>query len=95
MQKVNCPICNCKYIKHSKIKSGSQRWFYKSCKLAFTPKIDNGTKQLQQFLTWLFGKEVQNNMLGDGRTFRRKPSKYFYPLIEGEDVYPCSLCLVS
>ena len=77
MKQVNCPICNCKCIKHGKIKSGSQRWFCKSCKLAFTPKIDNDTKQLQQFLAWLFSKEVQSNMSGDGRTFRRKTSKFW------------------
>lgn len=40
MKQVNCPICNCKCIKHGKIKSGTQRWFCKSCKLAFTPKIE-------------------------------------------------------
>ena len=77
MKQVNCPICNCKCIKHGKIKSGSQRWFCKSCKLAFTPKIDNDTKQLQQFLNWLFSKEVQSNMSGGGRTFRRKTSKFW------------------
>ena len=77
MKQVNCPICNCKCIKHGKMKSGSQRWFCKSCKLAFTPKIDNDTKQLQQFLNWLFSKEVQSNMSGGGRTFRRKTSKFW------------------
>ena len=77
MNQVNCPICNCKCIKHGKIKSGSQRWFCKSCKLAFTPKIDNDTKQLQQFLNWLFSKEVQSNMSGGGRTFRRKTSRFW------------------
>ena len=77
MKQVNCPICNCKCIKHGKMKSGSQRWFCKSCKLAFTPKIDNDTKQLQQFLAWLFSKEVQSNMSGGGRTFRRKTSKFW------------------
>ena len=40
MKQVNCPICNRKCIKHGKIKSGSQRWFCKSCKLMFTPKIE-------------------------------------------------------
>ena len=77
MKQVNCPICNFKCIKHGKMKSGSQRWFCKSCKLAFTPKIDNDTKQLQQFLAWLFSKEVQSNMSGGGRTFRRKTSKFW------------------
>ena len=77
MKQVNCPVCNDKCIKHGKIKSGSQRWFCKSCKLAFTPKIDNDTKQLQQFLNWLFSKKVQSNMSGGGRTFRRKTSKFW------------------
>lgn len=77
MKQVNCPICNSKCIKHGKIKSGSQRWFCKSCKLAFTPKIDNDTKLLQQFLAWLFSKEVQSDMAGGGRTFRRKTSKFW------------------
>ncbi len=77
MKQVNCPICNRKCIKHDKIKSGSQRWFCKSCKLAFTPKIGNDTKQLQQFLNRLFSKEVQSNMSGGGRPFRRKTSKFW------------------
>ena len=29
MKQVNCPICNCKCMKHGKTKSGSQRWFCK------------------------------------------------------------------
>ena len=62
MKQVNSSICNGKCIKHGKIKSGFQRGFCKSCKLAFTPKIDNDTKQLQLFLNWLFSKEVQSNM---------------------------------
>ena len=32
------------------------KFFCKSCKLAFTLKIDNDTKQLKQFLNWLFSK---------------------------------------
>lgn len=77
MKQVNCPICKCKCIKHGKIKSRSQRCFCKSCKSAFTLKIDNDTKQLQQFLAWLFSKEIQSNMPGVGKTFRRKTSNFW------------------
>ena len=76
MKQVNCSICNGKCIKHGKIKYGSQRWFCKSCKLAFTPKIGNDTKQLQHFLAWLFSKEVQSNMSGGGRTLEEKPPSF-------------------
>ena len=62
MKQVNCPIGGSKCVKNGKLKSGNQRWLCKSCKLVFTPKIDNDTKQLQQFLAWLFSKEVQSNM---------------------------------
>lgn len=68
MKQVNCPICSGKCIKHGKIKSGSQRWFCKVCKIAFIPKIDNDAKQLKIFLKWLFSKDVQRNMHGEGRT---------------------------
>ncbi len=77
MKQVNCPICNEKCIKHGKLKSGSQRWYCKTCKIAFTPKIDNNTKSFQQFLNWLFSKDVQSSMPGEGRTFRRKTSKFW------------------
>lgn len=77
MKQVNCPICGTKCVRNGKTKSDSQRWFCKICKLTFTPKIDNDTKQFQQFLNWLFGKEVQSEMPGGGRTFRRKTSKFW------------------
>lgn len=59
MKQVNYAICGSKCVRYGKLKSGNQRWLYKSCKNVFTPKIDNDTKQLQQFLAWLFSKEVQ------------------------------------
>ena len=77
MKQVNCPICGSKYVKNDKLKSGKQRWLCKACNMVFTPKIDNDAKQLQYFLAWLFSKEVQSNMSGGGRTFRRKISKFW------------------
>ena len=41
MRQIKCPDCNEKCIKHGVLKSGSQRWFCKQCKVAFTVKINN------------------------------------------------------
>ncbi len=77
MNQVNCPVCGSKCVKSGKTKAGSQRWLCKSCKSSITHKIDNTTKELQMFLDWLFGKDSQANMPGEGRTFRRKTAKFW------------------
>ena len=77
MKHVICPVCGCICIKHGMTSSGSQRWFCKTCRIAFTPKIDNSAKQLQIFLDWLFGKDSQNVLPGEGRTFRRNTSRFW------------------
>ena len=46
MRQIKCPDCNEKCIKHGVLKSGSQRWFCKHCKVAFTVKINNLSKEL-------------------------------------------------
>lgn len=76
MNQVNCPVCGKKCVKSGKTKAGSQRWFCKECKTSLTHKIDSSSKELQIFLDWLFGKESQSTMPGEGRTFRRKTSKF-------------------
>lgn len=40
-------------------------------------KIDNKAKNLQLFLSWLFSKQIQVEMPGNGRTFRRKITKFW------------------
>ena len=77
MKQVLCNICGAKCIKYGKTKAGSQRWFCNKCKLAYSPQIDNDAKLLHIFLNWLFGKQVQTEMPGDGRTFRRKTAKFW------------------
>ena len=89
MKRVICPVCNSICMKYGKNKSGSQRWFCKKCSSITTPKIDNNAKQLDIFLKWLFGRDIQANMPGSGRTFRRKISKFWNiwampPLIESQ-----------
>lgn len=77
MNQVNCPVCGMKCVKFGKTKAGTQRWFCKECKTALTHKIDSNSKELKIFLKWLFGKMSQSDMPGEGRTFRRKTSKFW------------------
>ena len=77
MKQVKCPVCGGKVIKYGVTSAGSQRWFCKQCKLSFTQSIDNTTKQLEIFLKWLFSKQTQKEMPGEGRTFRRKTSQFW------------------
>lgn len=77
MNQVNCPVCGKKCVKSGKTKAGSQRWLCKSCKTSLTHKIDNDSKELQLFLNWLFSKDSQSDMPGEGRTFRRKTAKFW------------------
>lgn len=77
MKHVICPVCGNICIKYGRNKSGSQRWICRTCKSINTPKIDNLTKQLNIFLKWLFSKDIQKDMPGGGRTFRRKTSKFW------------------
>lgn len=77
MKHVICPVCGERCIRYGKNKSGTQRWFCNACRSIVTPKIDNAAKQLQLFLKWLFGKGVQSDLPGEGRTFRRKTSRFW------------------
>ena len=77
MKSVICPICGAPCIKYGKNKSGTQRWYCKGCASSVTAKIDSSAKQLQIFLKWLFSKEIQKDMPGEGRTFRRNTSQFW------------------
>lgn len=77
MKYVICPVCGNRCIKYGKNKSGSQRWYCKTCSSSVTPKIENSSKQLKIFLKWLFGKQAQKEMPGEGRTFRRKTNEFW------------------
>lgn len=50
MRQIKCPDCNEKCIKHGVLKSSFQRLFCKHCKVAFTIKINNLSKELNLFL---------------------------------------------
>lgn len=82
MKEVKCPNCGFTCKKHGKTKVGSQRWICKQCRFTFTNHISRLNQDFKMFLNWLFSKNIQNNMPGQGRTFRRKTAKFweFWPL---------------
>lgn len=77
MKHVLCPVCGSVCTKYGKTRAGSQRWRCAGCNITFSPNIDSSAKQLTSFLKWLFGKETQKDMAGEGRTFRRKTTKFW------------------
>ncbi len=77
MKHVVCPICGSYCVRNGKNKSGTQRWLCRNCSLTFTQKIENTSRHLKIFLNWLFGKATQNDMPGEGRTFRRKTAQFW------------------
>ena len=77
MKHVICPSCGKICTKYGKTTAGSQRWRCKACSMTITPKIDNTTKQLEIFLKWLFSRQTQREMPGEGRTFRRKTARFW------------------
>lgn len=77
MKQVICPVCGSQCVRNGKNKSGTQRWLCKQCSVGTTPKIDHSAKQLQTFLSWLFSRQTQKDMPGEGRSFRRKTSRFW------------------
>ena len=77
MNQINCPDCGRKCVKNGTTSAGSQRWLCKHCGRVFTPKIESDSKKLKIFLNWLFSKETQKEMPGEGRTFRRNTAQFW------------------
>ena len=73
---VRCINCGFPCQKYGKTSAGTQRWYFTACHISFVNKIDNTTKQLKEFLTWLFSKTTQQELPGKGRTFRRNTAKF-------------------
>lgn len=79
-----CPSCGCAMKRNGKTSSGAQRWRCKACGASTTHRIDTSAKELECFLAWLFSKDRQLDMPGQGRNFRRKAEKFWelWPLPE-------------
>lgn len=74
---VRCINCGFPCRKYGKTSAGTQRWYCTACHISFVNKIDNTTKQLKEFLTWLFSNTTQQELPGKGRTFRRNTAKFW------------------
>ncbi len=77
MNTIKCPVCEGKTKRFGKTKAGTQRWQCLSCKTTFTHKINNDAWLLEKFLKWLLSKKTHREMIGEGRTFRRKTQKFW------------------
>jgi hypothetical protein len=67
-----CLKCNNKLQKRSKTASGKQRWYCKICNQSTTkPRLDlSRSFMLEKFVSWLLGKDSQDELDGSPRTFR-------------------------
>lgn len=87
MRNKKCPICNSPMVRNGKTSSGAQRWRCRTCGGSLTHRYDSESKQLEAFVNWLLSKQPQIKMPGQGRTFRRKTSKFWeiWPMPEVVD----------
>lgn len=77
MNNPRCAVCGAKTKKNGTTSSGTPRFRCTSCGASSTRRIDNRAKRLSEFLKWLFSKDVQKGMAGEGRTFRRRVSEFW------------------
>ena len=72
-----CPICGSEMKRNGFNSSGRQRWRCKSCNKSETHKRDNTVERFEEFLNFLFSKQIQIDMKGQGRTFRRRTREFW------------------
>lgn len=77
MKAVTCPVCGAKMKRNGTTSSGKQRWRCSSCGGSQTIRYDDTAIRLEEFLFWLFSKNTQTEMPGQGRSFRRRTSEFW------------------
>lgn len=87
MKAKSCPICGGRMKRNGTTSSGSQRWRCVACGSSSTHKNKTEQRELAAFVDWLLSKGRQLDMAGEGRTFRRRTSKFWnlWPLPEVVD----------
>ena len=63
--------------RNGKTSAGKVRWRCTSCGVSKTHKIDSSAKALNEFLDWLMSRQRQSDLPGEGRSFRRRTSKFW------------------
>ena len=79
-----CPDCACLMVRNGRSTSGEQRWLCKQCKITSGWRNNSDAKLFKEFLDFVLGKLTYADMPGQGRSFRRKTSKFW-------DIWPVSL----
>ena len=77
MKEVRCRYCGFTCYKYGKTRAGTQRWKCRECGNVFTLPINRDAKDFSMFLDWLFSKDTQKDMTGEGRNFRRERGKLY------------------
>lgn len=77
MNNPRCAVCGGKTKRNGATSSGAPRFRCKACGSSQARRIDNRAKRLSEFLSWLFSKDVQKDMAGEGRTFRRRVGEFW------------------
>ena len=82
-----CPACGCEMKRNGRTGSGAQRWRCRACGASSTHANDSAARDLRSFVGWLLSKDTQLDMPGQGRTFRRKTSRFWgiWPMPEVVD----------
>ena len=77
MNNKKCPACGCEMKRNGRTGSGAQRWRCRACGAGSTHANDSAARDLRSFVGWLLSKDTQLDMPGQGRTFRRKTSRFW------------------
>lgn len=77
MKAVICPACGARMKRNGTTSSGKQRWRCSACGGSRTIRYDDAATRLEEFLFWLFSKNTQTGMPGQGRSFRRRTSGFW------------------
>lgn len=64
--------------RNGRAKTGRQRWRCRECGGSATHAINTDERDLRAFLSWLMSKDAQIDMPGQGRTFRRRTSRFWH-----------------
>lgn len=77
MKAVLCPVCGSRMARNGRTSAGRQRWRCLACGASQTVRYDDTAARLGEFLGWLFSKDTQASMPGQGRTFRRRTAGFW------------------
>lgn len=77
MNNKKCPSCGEPMKRNGKTSSGSQRWRCRACGSSATHSYGSELADFNAFIGWLLSKDVQREMPGAGRTFRRHAERFW------------------